>query len=224
MTEGELRLSYVEGVNPSRWIDVWDARHHERSISHERVSQPRQLRAVLTGEADVAIVRAAETDERLHRIVMFTEHTVAIAEHDHPIGAFDELTLADLETETLLDVTGLSHKDAAITAKTGAGIALMPMSVARLYGGKGSTVRVVTDAPGHSVELVWLRERDDEDTQDFAGIVRGRKATSSRAGQAEEDKSAGGKSKPGPKQRPKPAHRIPPRARPRGKMHKRRGR
>ena len=222
MSESELRLTFVEGVNPSRWLDVWDARHPERQVSHERVGQPRQLRAVLAGEADVAIVRAAEADERLHRIVMFTEHTVALAEHDHPIGAFDELTLADLETETLLDVTGLSHKDAAITAKTGAGIALMPMSVARLYGGKGSTVRVVTDAPGHTVELVWLRERDDEDTQDFAGIVRGRKATSSRAGQPEEEKPA--PKKPEQQRRPKPAHRIPPRARPRGKMRKRRGR
>ncbi|MGO1406397.1 LysR family transcriptional regulator substrate-binding protein [Agrococcus casei] len=216
MTDDDLRLRYVEGINPSRWLDVWDARHPERSIEHERVGQPRQLRAVLAGESDLAIVRAAEADERLHRIVMFTESTAAIAEHDHPIGAFAELTMADLENETLLDVTGLSHKDAAITAKTGAGIALMPMSVARLYGGKGSTVRVVTDAPGHPVELVWLRERDDDDTQDFAGIVRGRKATSSRAAQPEEEK-------PKPKPKPKPAHRIPPRARPR-RMQKRRGR
>lgn len=212
-----MRIRYVEGVNPSRWIDVWNTRHPDSPLEHERVDQPEQLEAVLAGEADMAIVRAAETGPELHSIALFTEHTVALAEHDHPIGAFDELTTADIESETLLDTAGLSHKDAAITAKTGAGIALMPMTVARLYGGKGATIRVVTDAPGHVVSLIWLKDRDGDDTQDFAGIVRGRKASSSRAVADEKPSS------PPPKQRPKPAHRIPPRARPRRPM-KRRGR
>lgn len=209
----KFRVTYVEGVNPSRWFDVWNARHPDAPIEHERVDQPDQLTEVVAGTADMAIVRSAVVDASLHSIVLFTEHTVAIAEHDHPIGAFDELTMADLEGDTVLDTTGLSHKDTAITAKTGAGIALMPMSVARLYGGKGATVRVVTDAPGHVISLVWPRERDGDDTQDFAGIVRGRKANSSRAGVDE----------PVARQQPKPAHRIPPRARPRKPM-KRRGR
>lgn len=208
-----VRVTYVEGVNPSRWFDVWDARHPGKPIAHERVDQPAQLDALLAGDADMAIVRDSELSTDLHRIVLFDERTVAVAEREHPIGAFDELTMQDLASETLLDTTGLSFSDAAITAKTGAGIALMPMSVARLYAGRGSTVRVVADAPAHPVALVWMRDRDDDDTQDFAGIVRGRKANSSRAGVEE----------PVPKQRPKPAHRIPPKARPR-KPLRRRGR
>ena len=206
-----VRVTYVEGVNPSRWFDVWDARHPGNPIEHSRVDQPVQLAALLAGDADMAIVRGAEVSEALHRIVLFDERTVAVAEREHLIEAFDELTMGDLAGETLLDTSVLSFSDAAITAKTGAGIALMPMSVARLYAGRGSTVRVVVDAPTHPVALVWMRDRDDDDTQDFAGIVRGRKATSSRAG----------RDGPAPKQPPKPAHRIPPRAKPRKPMRRR---
>jgi hypothetical protein len=54
------------------------------------------------------------------------------------------------------------------------------MSVARLYHRKDVVHRVVTDLPPTTVALVWLSDRDDDQTQAFVGVVRGRTASSSR--------------------------------------------
>jgi hypothetical protein len=39
---------------------------------------------------------------------------------------------------------------------------------------------VVTDLPPTTVALVWRRERDDDTTQAFVGVVKGRTANTSR--------------------------------------------
>ena len=62
----------------------------------------------------------------------------------------------------------------------GTGIVLVPMSVARLFHRKDVVAREVTDLPPTTVALVWLRERDDERTQAFVGVVKGRTANSTR--------------------------------------------
>jgi hypothetical protein len=38
----------------------------------------------------------------------------------------------------------------------------------------------VTDLPETEVALAWLVDRDDEQTQEFVGVVRGRTSRSSR--------------------------------------------
>ena len=62
----------------------------------------------------------------------------------------------------------------------GTGVVLVPMSVARLHRRKDVVHRVVTDLDPSTIALVWLRERDDETTQAFVGVVRGRTGNSSR--------------------------------------------
>ncbi|WP_293695879.1 LysR family transcriptional regulator substrate-binding protein [uncultured Agrococcus sp.] len=175
-----LRIRYVEGVNPSRWFTVWEERHPEAPLDQQRVPESEQFDAVIAGDVDLAIVRGETTDARLHRVRLFEERAVAVAVRDHPIEAFDEISLADLDGEHLLDIDALSAEDAVAVAATGAGIAILPMSVARLYGRKDAIARPVVDARGYEVALVWLRDRDDDDIQDFVGITRGRRATSSR--------------------------------------------
>lgn len=218
-----LRLRYVEGVNPSRWLAVWRERHPESPAEHERVDQASQFDAVLAGDADVAIVRGEVTDARLHRVRLFDERAVAVAEKDHALAAFDEVTLADLEGETMLDISALSQEDAVAVAASGAGIAVLPMSSARLHGGPASIARPITDAPVWPVSLVWLRAADSEMIQDFVGVARGRKATSSRgeapAEPEEPKRQRPSAARPAAKSRPRPAHRIVPKPRP-----KRRGR
>lgn len=182
-----LRIRYVEGVNPARWFSVWDERHPEAPLDQQRVAEPAQLDDVLAGEADLAIVRGAVTDARLHRVRLYEERAVAVAEREHPLEAFEEITLADLDGEQLLDPSELSAEDAVAVAASGAAIVILPMSVARLFGGKSVVTKPVADAPSYEVSLVWLRDRDDDDIQDFVGIARGRKATSSRGADVEEE-------------------------------------
>ena len=208
-----LRIRYVEGVNPSRWFAVWDERHPDAPLDQRRVPEPEQFDEVLADDADLAIVRGEVTDPSLHRVRLFEERAVAVAVREHPIEAFDEISLADLEGEQLLDVGALAAEDAVAVAATGAGIAILPMSVARLYGRKDAIARPVVDAPWYEVALVWLRDRDDDDIQDFVGITRGRRATSSRGvdsdGSESVDERPKDKRKDRPKQQQKPASKRP---------------
>ena len=73
----------------------------------------------------------------------------------------------------------LGDQQGAVVA-AGTGVVVLPMSVARLHARKDVVHRVVTDLPTTTVALVWRMERDDELTQEFVGVVRGRTARSSR--------------------------------------------
>ena len=66
----------------------------------------------------------------------------------------------------------------------GMGALLVPQSLARLYHRKDLTYRPITDAPACPVALAFPEGEQSELVEEFIGIVRGRKASSSR-GQAE---------------------------------------
>ena len=74
----------------------------------------------------------------------------------------------------------MSEREAIEVVGSGGGVALVPMSVARLFQRKDVASRPVSDLPPTSVALAWLVDRDDEATQTFVGVVRGRTARSSR--------------------------------------------
>jgi len=74
----------------------------------------------------------------------------------------------------------MTEQDAIETVAAGTGIVLVPLSVARLHQRKDVVHRVVTDLAPSTIALVWLRDRDDETTQAFVGVVKGRTANTSR--------------------------------------------
>ena len=74
----------------------------------------------------------------------------------------------------------MTEREAMETVAAGTGIAILPMSVARLYHRKDVVHRPVTDLDPTTVALAWLVERDDERAQRFVGVVKGRTARSSR--------------------------------------------
>jgi hypothetical protein len=71
-------------------------------------------------------------------------------------------------------------REAVETVAAGVGIVVLPMSVARLHNRKDVVHRPVSDAEKTRIALAWRRDLDDERVQTFIGVVRGRKATSSR--------------------------------------------
>jgi DNA-binding transcriptional LysR family regulator len=74
----------------------------------------------------------------------------------------------------------MTEQEAIESVAAGTGIVIVPMSVARLHHRKDTVQRVVTDLPATTIALVWLREHDDDDTQAFVGVVKGRTANTSR--------------------------------------------
>lgn len=179
-----LTVAYVPGVTPGKWITRW----HERRETELRTFQCEEgagLAELTSGRADVAFVRLPPEGfvrpDGVNLIPLYEEQPVAAASKDHPIAAFEEIDLADLDGETLLDVQEMGGAAVAMeVAGSGSGVVLLPMSVARLYSRKDVVARPVTGVPSTRIGIAWLQERDGEDIEEFIGVVRGRTANSSR--------------------------------------------
>lgn len=180
-----LRVGFVPGVMPDKWFRRW----HERgdTLDGVPVEDADVLGLVADGTLDMALVRLPVEDDELHRVRLYDDLPVVVAPADHPVVAYDELTLGDLAGEMLVerrtDVPGwesLTPGQAVETVAAGVGVAVMPKSLARLHHRRDVVHRPVTDATPSTVALVWRRDRDDEVTQRFVGVVRGRTAHSPR--------------------------------------------
>lgn len=77
-----------------------------------------------------------------------------------------------------------STADAVELVAAGAGLLVVPQSLARLHHRKDLTYREVTDAPRSSVGLVWPRFEAHVMIEEMIGIVRGRTVNSTRGSAA----------------------------------------
>jgi len=135
----------------------------------------------------------------LHAITLYDEVPVVVASIDSHLLVADELNATDLAGEVLLrseedvlgdlDLPGLvpasiaplsTTADLIETVASGVGVAIMPMSLARLHHRKDVDYRPRAGGPESSVALVWPIEGESPDVDAFIGIVRGRTANSSR--------------------------------------------
>ncbi len=186
-----LRLRYVAGVSPAKWLRAWADRRPDLPLEAARVEQADQLADLLAGDADVAFVRLPVEAEGLHAINLWEEVAVAVLPKDHPLADAEALTVDDLAGDPLAPV----QPDSAMTIElvaAGTGHAIVPQGVARLHHRRDVVAVPVTDAATTRIALVWRVERDDADIQEFVGVVRGRTARSSRgdADEAEETSAA----------------------------------
>lgn len=172
-----LRLAYVEGATPGKWIRAWGERM-PTPIEAWQVAEEEQEAVLHSREADAAIVRMPIDTTGLHVVRLYEERRVVVAAKDHAVAAFSELTLADIAGEP--QVTGLAWRDAIAVAASGAALATMPQSIARLHHRRDVSAVLLEDAPTTQVALAWRQDRDGDDIQTLVGIVRGRTARSSR--------------------------------------------
>ncbi len=188
-----LRLGFVTGTTPDKWARAWREQRRGR-LELVPVTEDEQEDVVRRGDVDLALVRLPVDPDGLHCVRLYDELPVAVAGRDHLISAADEVTLDDLSDEQLvrphasgwgpaadqLTWPPMSEGEAIETVAAGTGVVIVPMSVARLHARKDVVHRVVTDLEPTSIALVWLRERDDDTTQAFVGVARGRTGRSSR--------------------------------------------
>lgn len=189
----ELRVGFVTGTTPDKWARAW--RDQRRGpLTLVPITEDDQEDVVRRGVVDMALVRLPVDTDDLHCVRLYDELPVVVAGHSHLVAAADQMTLADLVDEQLvrphssgwrptvdqLAWPPMSEQEAIEAVAAGTGIVLVPMSVARLFHRKDVVAREVTDLPPTTVALVWLRERDDERTQAFVGVVKGRTANSTR--------------------------------------------
>ncbi|MGV0739074.1 LysR family substrate-binding domain-containing protein [Mycobacterium syngnathidarum] len=200
MTPQSLTLGYVPGGTPAKWARIWAQRHPEVPLQLHSVAAADAADAVRDGTVDVALVRLPADTSGLAVIPLYEETTVAVVPIDHLLTAVDEITAADLDDEPVLvpldhvvdwaNAPGavVDHRpettgDAIELVAAGMGALVVPQSLARLHHRKDLTYRPIADAPTCPVALAFPEGSQSELVDEFIGIVRGRKASSSR-GQA----------------------------------------
>lgn len=189
-----LRIGFVSGATPDKWVRHWRDRRRE-PLELVPVTEAEQESLVRDGSLDMALARLPVDRAGLHCVRLYDELPVAVASVEHVIAAADaEVSTSDLVDEQLvrphpsgwtpdavqLDWPPMSEQDAVETVAAGTGIVILPMSVARLHQRKDVVHRIVTDLDPTSIALIWRIERDDEVTQAFVGVARGRTANTSR--------------------------------------------
>jgi DNA-binding transcriptional LysR family regulator len=168
------------------------------------------LRAVAAGDAadalragavDVALLRPPVDTSGLAVIPLYEEATVVVVPTEHLVSAADAVTVADLDGEAMLlpldDVVAwaaapgdqVDHRpettgEAMELVAAGTGALIVPQSLARLHHRRDLTYRPIADAPTCPVALAVLAGQQQALVEEFIGVVRGRRASSSR-GQAE---------------------------------------
>ena len=194
-----FRIALVPGVNPDRWLRVWQERLADVPVELVHSTPAEAVAHLRDGSADVALVRLPVGGDEFSVIPLYTEATVVVVPKDHLVtAADDEIDAADLSDETLIvplddtlawstppgtpfagGVVGTTS-DAVDLVAAGVGVLVVPQSIGRLHQRRGLTVRTVRDAPGSAIGLAWVTDRYDDLTEEFIGIVRGRTASSSR--------------------------------------------
>ena len=189
-----LRVGFVPGVTPDKWARSWRERPGRTRLRLVPQEEAEAEAGVRTGALDMALVRLPVEREGLHLVRLYDEVAVVVVARDHPVAAYDEIDLADLADEQFiggppqdltsgvgqLDFPSMSAQEAVEAVAAGTGVVVLPMSVARLHHRKDVVHRPVRGLPPTTIALVWLVERDDEHTQAFVGVVRGRTPRSSR--------------------------------------------
>lgn len=192
-----LTLGYVPGGTPGKWARIWAERHPEVPLHLRTLAAADAAAELRSGAVDVALLRLPADASGLAVIPLYDEATVVVVPADHLLSAADEISAADLDGEpTLLPLdtvvdwpaapgVPVDHRPettegAVELVAAGMGLLVVPQSLARLHHRKDVTYRPITDAPSCSVALA-VREGPQPDlVEEFIGIVRGRRAGSSR--------------------------------------------
>jgi hypothetical protein len=85
--------------------------------------------------------------------------------------------------------------------------------VARLHHRKDVTTRPYVDAEDSEIALAWRRDLDDDRTEEFVGIVRGRTTHSSRGEDTPVTKPTKKPTKQAPERKPSPRRTPQPKGR-----------
>lgn len=207
-----LRVGAVPGVTLTKWRRIWEERFPRVTLNVLEVDEADQRRVLADDAVDMCFVRLPVDQEGLHAIPLYDEVMVAWASKEHPVSVLDEVTLADLAGETVVDAVTAESVDVA--AHSGATVLLVPMSIARSHSRRDMAYRPVTDAPPSTVALAWRTDSDNEWVDEFIGVVRGRTVNSSRTARERGDEPADAKPAPARKAAAK-GSRPAPRRRPR---------
>ncbi|WP_070378309.1 LysR substrate-binding domain-containing protein [Rhodococcus sp. WMMA185] len=192
-----FRLAYVPGVTPAKWVRIWGERITDTPLELVPVDAADAAVALRERRADVALLRLPVDRDGLSVIPLYGEVPVVVVPKDHVFTAAEEIALADLADELVLDPLDTplvwdelpgrsaldrpaSTGDAIELVAAGVGVVVVPMSLARLHHRKDLTHLPVDGGPESRIALSWPEDATTDLVEEFIGIVRGRTVNSSR--------------------------------------------
>jgi len=192
-----FRLGYVPGVTPTKWVRIWNERLPRVALNLIQVPAAEAAALVRNLGADAVLLRLPIDRTGLHAIPLYAETTVVVVPKDHVVTAVEEVTTEDLADELMLhpldntldwqrppgrqaDERPATTADAVELVAEGAGLLVVPQSLARLHHRRDLTYRPLVDAPESRVALSWPEDETTELMEQFIGIVRGRTVNSTR--------------------------------------------
>lgn len=216
-TAADLVVAFVPGVMPGKWFFRWRDRNPGRFLAERPLETETWREELEEGHAHACFVRLpahprpgvddlAALRRSFRAVELYAEQQVVVLPRDHELTLLDEVPVAELVDEVLLQepsslperdrlrdpesvaaddpLPPIRHaRDAIELVAAGLGLVVVPMSLARLHHRKDLVHRVVPDAATVPVLLVWpqdLPEEQEELVQEFVGVVRGRGLNSSR--------------------------------------------
>ncbi|MCU1634354.1 MAG: LysR family transcriptional regulator [Micrococcaceae bacterium] len=174
-----ISVGFVPGVTPGKWVARWRERHPDVPV--ELHQHDDALPALKDGSDDVVFVRLPVEREGIHLIPLYEEQAVVVMSPENELSLYDDVPAEELDGEALLDVAECGGPRTAVeVAASGAGVVILPMSLARLHARKDAVHRPVPGLPTTTIGIAWRVEDESDDVEEFIGIVRGRTAQSSR--------------------------------------------
>lgn len=193
-----LKVVFAPGVVPGKWFGRFDERMSGWKVASAPADDP--LGHVLAGRADIGIVRIprgwegmpdsnvdADAMARLgvHRVVLYEEQPGIAAPKDHAVEAAGEHEAVgpdDVADEMVLyrGVNPADIRENLDVVASNVGVVIAPRPLLRSVNRRGVIHRALSGCEPTDIALVWLTSRDDEVIQQFVGICRGRRASSSR--------------------------------------------
>ena len=176
-----LRVGFVPGVEPDRFLRRWKSGHRDAWLELIPVPLSRQHAALTAGEVDMCFVRLPLVAEELHLVSLWEERAAIMVSSDNELSLLDEVGEEDLVGETEIPSTHLDDAaDRIAVVAAGVGFTRVPLWLARLHHRKDAVSRPLRDAEPSRIALAWPRAADDPVRQEFVGVVRGRTSRSSR--------------------------------------------
>ncbi|NQX16232.1 LysR substrate-binding domain-containing protein [Rathayibacter sp. VKM Ac-2857] len=198
-----LLVALVPGVTPTKWTRVWSERRPDLRLRVLLIAESEQEEVLRDGRAQLVFVRGDVRSDSVSSILLYEEQPVAILARDHAFADAEEMDVADLADEHLLQEPEAVPEWAALAAEivdgtrralprmaglddaveqvaAGVGVLIVPQSVARVHSRKDVRVVPVTGVAPTSIRLAWATEDKTDDLEDFIGVVRGRSANTTR--------------------------------------------
>ena len=180
-----LTVGFQPGVDISELVRAFAALHPEVGLGTKRVDCSADPSRALDGTVDVAVVRAADWSPGPTIFHLAEDPSLVALPANHPLAGHETLTMAGLETETMLrqassadDARGSAVRnmeEGLEAVLLGEGLAWAPTSAAMYYQRPDIVYRPVKDAPRFDIVLVAEPARiDRNEVQWFVRVARER--------------------------------------------------